>query len=81
MKQFVRERIWRSEPYGIHMDLGIDLSVASLQQYALNQGITKSVSAMTQAEKVMLRYNYLLEVTGQQQGDFKQTADKLKSVA
>lgn len=62
-------------------DLGIDLSVASLQQYALNQGITKSVSAMTQAEKVMLRYNYLLEVTGQQQGDFKQTADKLKSVA
>lgn len=62
-------------------DLGIDLSVASLQQYALTQGITKSVSAMTQAEKVMLRYNYLLEVTGQQQGDFKQTADKLKSVA
>lgn len=56
-------------------DLGIDLSVASLQQYALNQGITKSVSAMTQAEKVMLRYNYLLEVTGQQQGDFAATAN------
>lgn len=57
-------------------DLGIDLSVASLQEYALSQGITKSVSAMTQAEKVMLRYNYLLAQTGVQQGDFKLTADK-----
>lgn len=56
-------------------DLGIDLSVATLQQYALSQGITKSVSAMTQAEKVMLRYNYLLSVTSTQQGDFQRTAD------
>ena len=54
-------------------DLGIDLSVASLQQYALTQGITKSVSAMTQAEKVMLRYNYLLEVTKMQTGDYQRT--------
>ena len=57
-------------------DLGIDLSVATLQQYALTQGITKSFSAMTQAEKVMLRYNYLLSVTEVQQGDFSRTADK-----
>lgn len=31
--------------------LGYDLSVARLQQEALNLGITKSVSAMNQAEK------------------------------
>ena len=58
-------------------DLGIDLSVASLQEYALTQGITKSVSAMTQAEKVMLRYNYLLYATQIQSGDFQRTQDSL----
>ena len=61
--------------------LGIDLSVASLQEYALSQGITKKVSAMTQAEKVMLRYHYLLQATSQATGDFARTSDKLKTVA
>ena len=56
------------------MDLGIDLSIATLQEYALTQGITKKVSAMTQAEKVMLRYQYLLSVTKTQQGDFSRTS-------
>lgn len=54
-------------------DLGIDLSVATLQEYALSQGITKSVTSMTQAEKVMLRYNYLMSHTTTQQGDFQRT--------
>lgn len=62
-------------------DIGIDLSVATLEEYAMTQGINKKVSAMTQAEKVMLRYQYLLSVTSVQQGDFARTADKLKSVA
>lgn len=51
-------------------DLGIDLSVATLKEYALAQGITKSWTEMTQAEKVMLRYRYLMDATKQQQGDF-----------
>lgn len=54
--------------------LGINLSVANLEAYALSQGITTSYNSMTQAQKVMLRYNYLLSVTGDQQGDFARTA-------
>ena len=54
-------------------DLGIDLTAATLQEYALSQGITTSYSAMSQAEKVMLRYRYLMHVTEMQQGDFSRT--------
>lgn len=55
-------------------DLGIDLTAATLQEYALSQGITTAYSAMSQAEKVMLRYNYLMSVTKTQQGDFSRTS-------
>ena len=61
--------------------LGLDLSVASLKEYALAQGITKSYTEMTQAEKVMLRYQYLLDHTQTQQGDFARTSGKLKTAA
>ena len=53
--------------------LGINLSVATLESYALSQGITESWQSMTQAEQAMLRYNYIMEVTKQQQGDFSRT--------
>lgn len=53
---------------------GINMSVANMQAYALSQGITKSWQSMTQAEQVMLRYNYLMSVTGAQQGDFARTS-------
>ena len=56
------------------MDLGIDLSVATLKEYALAQGIDKSWTSMTQAEKVMLRYRYLMDATKQQQNDFARTS-------
>lgn len=55
--------------------LGINLSVANLEQFALTQGIKKSYSAMTQQEQVLLRYNYLLSVTSDAQGDFARTSD------
>lgn len=54
--------------------LGINMSVANMEAYALSQGIATSYSAMTQAEKVMLRYNYLMSVTGDMQGDFARTS-------
>lgn len=54
--------------------LGINLSVANLEAYALAQGISKSYSAMTQQEQALLRYNYLLSVTADAQGDFARTA-------
>lgn len=62
-------------------DFGIDLSVASLNEFALAQNMGKTYAQMTQAEKTMLRYEYLLNVTKTQQGDFARTSDKLKSVA
>lgn len=55
--------------------LGINLSVANLEAYALTQGIKKNYSAMTQQEQALLRYNYLLEVTKDAQGDFSRTSD------
>lgn len=54
--------------------LGINLSVANMEAYALSRGITTSYNAMSQAEKVALRYNYLMSVTGDVQGDFARTS-------
>lgn len=53
--------------------LGYDLSVARLQQEALNLGITKSVSAMTQAEKSQLRYYAIMTQVTTAQGDMART--------
>lgn len=54
--------------------LGINMSVANMEAYALSRGITTSYNAMTQAEKATLRYNYLMSVTSDMQGDFARTA-------
>ena len=53
--------------------LGVSMTVANLQAYALSQGITKSWQSMTQAEQAMLRYNYIMYATAQQQGDYART--------
>lgn len=50
--------------------LGINMSVANMEAYAMSKGISKAWREMTQAEQTMLRYNYLLSVTGDAQGDF-----------
>ena len=55
--------------------LGINMSVANLEAYALSQGITKAYNSMTQQEQAMLRYNYLMSVTADAQGDFARTSD------
>lgn len=54
---------------------GIVMTEVNLQQYALSQGITKSLDSMNQQEKTMLRYNYVLEQTQLAQGDFARTSD------
>lgn len=54
--------------------LGINMSVANLEAYALSQGITKAYNSMTQQEQAMLRYNYLMSVTADAQGDFARTS-------
>ncbi len=61
--------------------IGIDMSVASLEAYALSQGIETAYNEMSQAEKVMLRYNYLLKATSYMQGDFTDTAGSFSNQA
>lgn len=54
---------------------GVVMTEANLQQYAYSKGITKQVSAMSQLEKVYLRYSYVLNSTKNAQGDFARTSD------
>jgi hypothetical protein len=59
---------------------GIEISEAALQQEALAEGITKSTSEMTMAEKVQLRYALIMKQTGNAQGDFARTSDDLANM-
>jgi hypothetical protein len=54
--------------------LGIVMTDVNLQQFALSQGISKTTQEMTQAEKVQLRYAYILQNTKNAQGDFARTS-------
>lgn len=54
---------------------GILITEVNLQEFARQEGITKSISEMTQQEKVMLRYNYVMQATNLAQGDFIRTQD------
>ena len=54
---------------------GIDLTQATLQEWALKQGMDANIKSMSQAEKTMLRYQYVLANTGAAQGDFLRTVD------
>ena len=53
--------------------LGINMSVANLEAFAMSRGIDKSFQSMSQAEQATLRYNYLLSTTAAAQGDFERT--------
>jgi hypothetical protein len=55
--------------------LGIVMTEVNLKQFALEQGITKNIKQFTQAEKVQLRYNYVMKQTANAQGDFANTSD------
>lgn len=55
--------------------LGVIMQDSTLKEYALAQGIAKKYEDMTQAEKVQLRYNYVMEMTKNAQGDFARTSD------
>ena len=56
-------------------ELGIDMSVATLNAFALQQGLTKTFDQMSQGEQTMLRYQYLMQATADAQGDFSRTSD------
>lgn len=54
---------------------GIDLTEANLKQWALNNGLDANIKKMTQAQKAMLRYQYVMAHTNAAQGDFIRTQD------
>ena len=54
-------------------DLGVVMTVANLEQYRLAQGIQTSYSAMSSAEQMALRYNYIMQALTDTQGDFNKT--------
>ena len=55
-------------------EFGINMSQAALQEYALRNGITKSIDAMSEQEKVMLRYRFVMDGLKDTQGDFARTS-------
>ena len=54
---------------------GLDLTQATLAEWALKNGLDADIKSMSQAEKTMLRYQYVLANTTAAQGDFARTAD------
>lgn len=54
--------------------IGINMSVANLQAYALSKGIKVSYQNMDQASQMALRYSYLMYAAKDAQGDFSKTA-------
>lgn len=54
---------------------GLDLTEATLKEWALKNGLDSDIKSMSQAEKTMLRYQYVMANTGAAQGDFARTAD------
>lgn len=53
---------------------GIDLTQNTLKEYAMKKGLDANISSMTQLQKTMLRYQYVMENTANVQGDFARTS-------
>ena len=54
---------------------GLDLTNATLKEWALNNGMKANIKTMTQAEKTLLRYQYVMAQTTAAHGDFIRTQD------
>ncbi len=53
--------------------LGVNMSVANMEAFALSQGIETSWKEMDQASQMALRYQYILSATQYAAGDFQRT--------
>lgn len=56
-------------------DLGVVMTQAALDQYALANGYGKTTAAMGEAEKVALRYKFVTDQLSLASGDFLRTSD------
>lgn len=57
-------------------DLGIVMTQTALDQYAMANGFGKTTSAMTEQEKVALRYAFVQQQLQNATGDFSRTSDQ-----
>lgn len=55
-------------------NLGIVMTETQLKSYAMSKGIEKNYEDLTQAEKVQLRYQYVLESSSNALGDYSRTS-------
>lgn len=56
-------------------DLGVVMTEVNLKQYALANGYKTAYKDMSQAEKVALRYSFVMDALSDAQGDFAKTSD------
>jgi phage-related minor tail protein len=54
-------------------NLGIVMTQANLSQFAMSKGIKANIKDMSEAQKVQLRYAFVMEKTANAQGDFART--------
>lgn len=66
--------IWTGETETLK-DLGVVMTQTALDNYALNNGFGKTTKNMTEQEKLMLRYRYVMSSLSDAQGDFARTQD------
>ena len=65
--------VWTGETESFKA-IGVVMTEANLQNFAYTQGINKKIAAMTEAEKVQLRYQYVMAQTALAEGDFAKTS-------
>ena len=53
----------------------IDLTQATLKEWAMKQGLDADIESMTQAQKTMLRYQYVMQAARSAMNDFSRTSD------
>ena len=56
-------------------ELGVVMTQTALDQYALNEGFGKTTAKMTEQEKVMLRYQFVMSALADASGDFARTSN------
>lgn len=65
--------IWTGETESLK-DLGIIMTQTNLDQYALNEGLGETTKTMTEQEKAMLRFKYVMSGLSDASGDFARTS-------
>ena len=56
-------------------NLGVVMTETNLKQYMLAEGYQKEYKELTEKEKIMLRYNYVLDKTSAAEGDYARTKE------